>query len=114
MSNGITDWYDDVKKSGAVYNVLNSMLTHQSEALNCVGDDVKAVQFFQKYGGITVPTNQGARVIFFAPGERALQTGASVIIEIPPPALTAAGDKQLSGFILGDYDWWPPRGTVLS
>jgi hypothetical protein len=109
MSNGKPDWYDEVKKSGAVYKVLHYLKEHPGDGLKCVGNDAEAIKLFEKQGGITVPTDKGARVIFFASGERALNAGASVLLELPPATLRDPTDKQLSEFILGDYDWWPPR-----
>jgi hypothetical protein len=114
MSKSSGDWYDEAKKSGAVYKVLRYLKDHPSEGLACVGNDNAAKQLFKAQGGIAVPSDGRARVIFFAPGERATTVGASVIIELPPASLVDPGDKELSQFILGDYDWWPPRGTVLS
>jgi hypothetical protein len=109
MSNGTGDWYDETTKSGAVYKVLHYLKDHPADGLKCVGNDAEAIKLFEKQGGITVPTDRGARVIFLASGERALNAGASVILELPPATLRDPTDKQLSEFILGDYDWWPPR-----
>jgi hypothetical protein len=109
MSKGNGDWDNEVTKSDAVYKVLHYLKEHPEDGLKCVGNDAEAIKLFEKQGGITVPTDKGARVIFFASGERALNAGASVIFELPPATLRDPTDKQLSEFILGDYDWWPPR-----
>jgi hypothetical protein len=109
MSNGNGDWYKEETKSNAVYKLLHYLKDHPGDGLTCVGNDAAAKKLFEDKGGIAVPTDTGARVILFAPGERALRAGASVIIEIPPTGLRDPTDKQLSEFILGDYDWWPPR-----
>ena len=107
MSNSNGDWYDDFKKNNAVYNLLRHLAAHPEDGLNCVGKDDKARKLFEDKGGIHVPVDKGARVIFFAPGERTLRVGSSVILEAPPARLADPTDEQLKAFILGNYEWWP-------
>jgi hypothetical protein len=109
MSNANGDWYDPETKNGAVYKLLDYLATHPQDGLACVGKDEAARTLFEAQGGITVPVDKGARVIFFAPGERAKQAGSSVILEIPPAPLINATDDQLKAFILGNYEWWRPQ-----
>ena len=108
MSNGNGDWYDRSKKNPAVYNLLRHLAAHPEDGLKCIGKDDDARKLFEDKGGIKVPTDKGARVIFFAPGERALEVGSSVILEIPPAPLSRPTDEQLKAFILGNYEWWLP------
>ena len=109
MSNGnLGDWSDDQKKNEAVYSVLRYLAEHPDEGLDCVGKDDEARKLFEKIGGITVPVDKGARVIFFATGEQELNVGASVILEVPPKMATATED-QLEHYVLGNYTYWPPR-----
>ena len=103
------DWYDDKKKNGAVYQLLRYIAKNQEDGLRCVGKDDDARRLFEDKGGIHVPVKNGARVIFFAPGEQALLVGASVILEVPPARLTNPTDEQLKKFVLGNYSYWPPR-----
>src|SRR5437870_5425486 len=106
MSNGNGDWYNRTTKNPAVYKVLRYLAAHPEDGLNCIGKDDKARSLFEDKGGIQVPVDRGARVIFFAQGERALQVGSSVILELPPPGLKEPTNKQLREFILGNYEWW--------
>jgi hypothetical protein len=108
MSNGENEeWSDETKKNEAVYKVLRYLAENPDEGLKCVGNDDEARKLFEDKGAITVPTEKGARVIFFATGERALQVGASVILEVPPKRLNAT-DEQLKVYVLGNYTYWPP------
>ena len=102
------DWSDDTKKNDAVYKVLRYLAENPEEGLKRVGKDDEARKLFEKVGGIQVPVEKGARVIFFATGEQALRVGASVILEVPPKLLNAT-DDQLEQFVLGNYTYWPPR-----
>lgn len=108
MANG-TDWYDADKKSAAVYKVLRYLADHPEEGAACVGNDANAQQLFEKRGEIEIPTEKGARVVFFAAGEQELKHGSSVIIEVPSQPLTDATDDQLKAYILGNYPYWPPN-----
>jgi hypothetical protein len=108
MGSETEGWYDLDKKSDAVYKVLRYLAEHPDEGLECVGDDEKARQLFEDQSGVKVPTENGARVIFFAPGEQALIHGGSVIIEVPSQPVTNASDDQLKIRILGNYPYWPP------
>jgi hypothetical protein len=110
MSNGKTgDWYDLDKKNEAVYKVLEYLAQNPDDGSKRVGKDDEARQLFEEKGGIQVPVSDGARVIFFASGERALLHGASVVLEVPPGRITGATDDQLKQFVLGNYPYWRPR-----
>jgi len=110
MSNGKNgDWSDEVKKNEAVYKVLRYLAENPDDGLSRVGKDDEARKLFEDKGGITVPVDSGARVIFFAPGERALLVGSSVILEVPPKRLEGASDGELKKFILGNYTYWKPK-----
>jgi hypothetical protein len=108
MSNGNDDWATDKKKREAVYKVLKYLSENPEEGLKRVGKDDEARKLFEDKGEIGVPVERGARVIFFATGEQALNVGASVILEVPPKMLDAT-DDQLENFILGNYTYWPPN-----
>lgn len=110
MSNGKTgSWYDDKMKNEAVYKVLRYLAKNPDEGLGRVGKDDEARKLFEDQGGIQVPVDNGARVIFFATGEQALLVGASVILEVPPKQLAGATDAELKKFVLGNYTYWPPQ-----
>jgi hypothetical protein len=109
MSNGNDgDWTEEKKKNGAVYKVLHYLAEHPEEGMACVGNDQRAQDLFEKIGQVSVPTGKGARVIFFATGERDLKIGSSVILEVPPKANKTFSDAELKKFVLGNYDYWPP------
>jgi hypothetical protein len=103
------DWYDDKRKNGAVYKVLRYIAANPDDGLRCVGKDDDARHLFEAKGGIHVPVERGARVIFFAPGEQNLEVGASVILEVPPHKLTDPTDDQLQYYVLGNYTYWAPK-----
>jgi hypothetical protein len=110
MSDGRTgDWYDNKRKNEAVYKVLRQIAKNPEDGLRCVGRDEDTRQLFEKVGEIQVPVDKGARVIFFAPGEQALQVGASVILEVPPKLFADPTDDELKRFVLGNYVFWPPH-----
>ena len=108
MSNPKNDWSDDQIKNGAVYKVLRYLAAHPDEGSDLVGRDDKARHLFEKIGGIRVPVEDDARVIFFPSGERALEVGASVILEIPPDGAKEMSDEELKKFVLGNYEYWAP------
>jgi hypothetical protein len=109
MSDETEDWFDLDKKSDAVYKVLRYLAAHPEEGLACVGNDEMARQLFEDKGRVEVPAEKGARVIFFASGEQALQHGGSVIIEVPSQPIPDASDDQLKLRILGNYPYWAPN-----
>jgi hypothetical protein len=109
MSDETEGWYNLEKKSAAVYKVLRYLAEQPNEGLACVGNDEMARQLFEDQGGVKVPAEKGARVIFFAPGEQALIHGGSVIIEVPSQPQTDASDDELKIRILGNYPYWPPN-----
>jgi hypothetical protein len=109
MSNGSTgDWADRDKKREAIVKVLRYLAEHPAEALSCVGNDQKAHALFKRVGQIDIPEAEGARVIFFAPGEKKLGPATSVIIELPedPGAAAQASDTELLKYVLGNYAHW--------
>jgi hypothetical protein len=108
MANGTTDpWYDSEKKVDALFKVLRHVAEFPEKGLDCVGDDTKANTLFLEQGEIEVPQADGARVIFFKPGEKALLHGGSIIIEIPPRKIVGAPDEQLMNYLLTSYPYWP-------
>ena len=108
MSNGTGDWYTEPAKNGAVWRVLDYVAVNPGEGLACVGKDDDARKFFERVGGITVPVDRGARVIFFAPGEKDLKIGSSVILEMPAAPMLNATDGQKQELIIAQYTYWRP------
>jgi hypothetical protein len=102
------EWKDLGKKCDAIYKVLRHLARNHEEGMSCVGDDVKTQELFELKSGLRVPVETGARVVFFASGEEALNHRGSVIIEVPPAGLENATDEELMGYILGNYPYWPP------
>jgi hypothetical protein len=107
MSNGKDDWSNEKTKNKAVYKVLRHLAAHPDEGADLVGRDDKARQLFETVGGIRVPVEDNARVIFFPSGERGLNVGASVILEIPSEEARGMTDEELKQFVLGNYEYWP-------
>jgi hypothetical protein len=107
MSNDTNDWADDKKKNTAVYKVLRYLAANPEEGEGLVGRDDKARQLFEKIGGIRVPVEDDARVIFFPSGERDREIGSSVILEIPSEDATKVNDEDLKKYVLGNYEYWP-------
>jgi hypothetical protein len=108
MSNGVEPWYQERPKSQAVYNVLDFLIQHPEEGLACVGKDLRAHYLFERIGGIRIPVENGARVIFFDRGELAANHRGSVIFEVPPEGMGHPTDEQLQLFILSKYPYWRP------
>jgi hypothetical protein len=116
----IDDWYLREPKNKAVYALLQYLMKHPKEGIDLVGDDNGAKNLLQREGGIAVPTNKGARVIFFAPdegeiygGDGRLGVGSSVIIRVPPEGVsTSLTDLELKKLcLLGNYPYWPPNSS---
>jgi hypothetical protein len=101
------DWTDPTKKNRAVYKVLRYLAAHPDEGAELVGRDDKARQLFETIGGIRVPVEDDARVIFFPAGERDLEVGSSVILEVPPENVATKSDEDLKQYVLGNYEYWP-------
>src|SRR2546423_9724586 len=110
VSNGTTeDWNDDKIKNEAVYKVLRYLAKNPKEGSSRVGKDDEARKLFEDQGGIQVPVDSGARVIFFATGEQDLLVGASVILDVPPDGYADKSDEELKKFVLGNYTYWAPH-----
>lgn len=111
MSNGTTDeWYDRDKKRAAILRVMRYLVANPTVARECVGHDARLRALFEDeaIGNIHVPEDKGARTIVFAAGETALGAGGSVIIELPPPAATAApamSDAELMSYVTNYVHW---------
>ncbi len=118
QTRGTGPWYNEDTKIMAVYDVLHYLMRNPREGLSRVGNDVEAKNLFEREGRITVPVNQGARVIFFAPdegeiyeGDGRLAFGSSVIIRVPPDGVpTNLTDFELMTLCLvgTSYPYWPP------
>jgi hypothetical protein len=110
MSDDNTNqWADPKKKNQAVFKVLRYLADHPDEGADLVGRDDKARQLFEAIGGIRVPVEDDARVLFFPPGERELEVGSSVILEIPSEDAAKASDEDLKKYVLGNYEYWPVK-----
>jgi hypothetical protein len=101
------DWADNKKKNRAVFKVLRYLAAHPDEGADLIGRDDKARQLFETIGGIRVPVEDDARVIFFPSGERDLEVGSSVILEIPSEDATRMSEEDLKKYVLGNYEYWP-------
>jgi hypothetical protein len=117
MTNHTGPWYQRQEKRDAIVAFLRHIWANPQDGLSCLGKDTgdkNAEALFETHGGIAVPTDEGARVIVFAAGEKALKPGSSVIIELPPPGwpkddggqLTTPTDDQLLKLVLGNYVHW--------
>lgn len=117
------DWYIEDPKLRAVYDVLRYLVRNPLEGLRRVGNDAEAINLFQTEGRITVPVDQGARVIFLAPnegqiypGDGRLGVGSSVIIRVPPEGIsTNLSDFELMNLCIVNaaYPYWPPGSTEM-
>ena len=105
MSNG-SDWSTLTTKRAAILRVLRYLVANPTAAQNCIGNDTALKALFQdpNIGNVTLP--QGARVILFAAGEEALNSGSSVILENPSAATANATDRELLSYVLGNYKYW--------
>jgi hypothetical protein len=101
------DWNTRETKTAAIYKVLRYLAKNPDAAAACVGNDQEAARLFEEQGGITIPTENGARVIFFAHGEQALRYRNSVVLEVPPADLSDAPDGALKSYVIGNYPYWP-------
>jgi hypothetical protein len=101
------DWYDRDKKREAIVKVLRYVADNPEKGMECVGNDEKAHALFREIGNIEIPKEEGGRAIFFAPGEKKLEPGSSVIIELPAAGSnTGATDNDLLKYVLGNYVHW--------